>query len=292
MVEPIVSVIMPVFNGEEYLIEAIDSVVNQTFKDFEFIIINDGSTDNSLKIIESFKEKDSRIRIISRENKGLIFSLNEGIQNSEGQFIARMDADDICLPQRFEKQIKLMKTNNLDICGGHYFIIDEHGKYLDSIITPVEKNAILLNLAENVPFAHGSVMIKKELFKSNKYGDSKYTAVEDYSLWIDLYNRNYKFGNVDDFIFKYRDFQNSFSKTKLKKMNNERKMLSNNFTSEYIVELKESIDITLNKHSLSVWEENYLQLVSYKLRYKCLQVSKKVSKKSLIVGLTKYVFAN
>ena len=89
---------MSVYNAEKYIEEAIESVLNQTYNKFEFIIINDGSKDNSLKIIEKFLSKDDRIILIDRENKGLVASLNEGILKSKGNFIARMDADDICLP--------------------------------------------------------------------------------------------------------------------------------------------------------------------------------------------------
>lgn len=94
---PTISVVISVYNGEKYLSEAIESVLNQTYKDFEFIIINDGSTDNSLEIIKKYQNQDERIVLISRENKGLVSSLNEGIEKAKGKYIARMDADDICL---------------------------------------------------------------------------------------------------------------------------------------------------------------------------------------------------
>ena len=97
---------MSVYNGEKYLVKAIESILNQTYTKFEFIIVNDGSSDNSLKIIKEFMKKDNRIILINRENKGLPYSLNEGISIAKGKYIARMDADDISLSERFEKQIK------------------------------------------------------------------------------------------------------------------------------------------------------------------------------------------
>src|SRR5690606_5635129 len=102
--DKLVTVLMPAFNPGKYLPEAIESILSQTYSDFEFLIINDGSTDDTLEVIKSYK--DSRIRLISRENKGLINTLNEGIDAASGQLIARMDADDICLSTRLEKQVK------------------------------------------------------------------------------------------------------------------------------------------------------------------------------------------
>ena len=108
---------MSVYNAEKYIEEAIQSVLNQTYNNFEFIIINDGSEDNSLEMLKNFLA-DDRIILIDRENKGLVSSLNEGILKSKGNFIARMDADDICLPNRFEEQLNFMKKNSdVGVCG-------------------------------------------------------------------------------------------------------------------------------------------------------------------------------
>ncbi len=96
---------MPVYNAEKYLRESIESILNQTYKNFEFIIINDGSTDYSLKIINEYYKKDCRIKIISRENKGLVYSLNEGISIAKGEYIARMDGDDVCNLDRLENKL-------------------------------------------------------------------------------------------------------------------------------------------------------------------------------------------
>ena len=114
---PLISVILPVYNAEKYLAEAIDSILNQTFTDFEFIIINDGSTDNSLSILQSYQTQDSRIRLFSRENKGIVMTMNEGIDLARGEWLARMDADDIAMPSRFERQLQHLKETSADICG-------------------------------------------------------------------------------------------------------------------------------------------------------------------------------
>ena len=109
--EPKISVIMSVFNGSKFLADAIQSILNQTFKEFELIIIDDGSTDNSLNIIRSFESGDSRIKVISKLNEGLAKSLNAAISASQGDFIARMDADDISYKNRLEKQYEYMQKN-------------------------------------------------------------------------------------------------------------------------------------------------------------------------------------
>src|SRR5215218_8009066 len=107
---PQVSVILPVYNGEAYLQEAVDSILAQTFTDFELLIINDGSTDDSERIIDSYK--DSRVKHLKNEqNRGLIFSLNRGVEAAKGAYIARMDADDVALPERLEKQMQYLKQN-------------------------------------------------------------------------------------------------------------------------------------------------------------------------------------
>lgn len=122
----VISVVMSVYNAEKYLDEALQSILNQNF---EFIIINDGSTDKSLEIIEKYKYQDTRIVLISRENRGLIASLNEGIELAKGKYIARMDADDISLPNRFEEQLKIMENDKeIVVCGSWINVFGENRK--------------------------------------------------------------------------------------------------------------------------------------------------------------------
>ena len=128
---PLVTVLMPVYNGEKYLKEAIESILNQTFKDFEFLIINDGSTDNSVKIIQSFN--DLRIRLIHNEsNIGLIKTLNKGLKLSNGKYIARMDCDDVSLPKRLSVQINFMEKHpEIGVCGSWVKIIGLEQKFIN-----------------------------------------------------------------------------------------------------------------------------------------------------------------
>ena len=109
---PKISVVMPVLNGEKYLAEAIESILNQTFQDFEFIIVDDGSTDQTPEILRSYANKDSRIQIVTNPiNRGIGYSRNRGIALSRGEYIANMDADDLCLPERFEKQVRFLDSH-------------------------------------------------------------------------------------------------------------------------------------------------------------------------------------
>ena len=210
----IISIIMPVYNAEFFLEECIQSVLKQSYKNFEFIIINDGSTDKTLSIIENFMNTDDRIICVSREKKGLIFSLNQGLNLSTGTYIARMDGDDICYPERLEMQYNFMIKNQLDICGGDYNTICENGLFKKKYIVPKEHSEILISMASNVPFAHPSVMIKKAFLVNNKltYGMYGHNYGEDIDLWMNMYSAGAKFGNLAAPVLKYRQVHNSCSR--------------------------------------------------------------------------------
>lgn len=160
---PLISVVMPVYNAELYLDEAIQSITNQTYKKFEFIIINDGSTDKSLEIIKKYKDEYSRIVLISRENKGLVFSLNEGISKAKGKYIARMDADDISLSTRLEEQVAFMEENQeIGVCGSWVEVFGDNRKNTIWKM-PKSNEELKTRLLFSVPVAHPSVMMRKEI---------------------------------------------------------------------------------------------------------------------------------
>lgn len=214
---PTVSVIMSVYNGERFLKEAIESILNQTFTDFEFLIINDGSTDDSVKIIESFK--DERIKLINNEkNLKLIASLNKGIKIAKGKYIARMDCDDISVNERLEKQVEFLeKFNDYGLVGTWYTVIDGNGNDQYNVSYPSSNDLIKLFLSLNCPLAHGSIMGRTELFKENLYGSKDSYAVEDYELWTRI-SKLTKIHNIPEYLFKYRIYGESFSDTKTKAM--------------------------------------------------------------------------
>jgi len=292
-----ISVVMSVYNAEIYLDEAIQSILNQTYKDFEFIIIDDGSTDKSLEIIGKYKNQDERIVAISRENRGLITSLNEGIEKARGQYIARMDADDISLPKRFEEQIKLMESENIDICGGHYFIINENNTFIDCFIAPLEEKSILNFLCYTPPFGHPTVIIKKEFMINNNllYGTTKYKIAEDYALWIEFWNKNAKFGNANVFLLKYRDFNNSLSKKNKIDIFNETSKISKQFILQNKDVLHENLKL-LDINTMTKREQEIVVLILCELVYSDFQIKyiktlKTINKRTLVCGILKF-FSN
>ena len=188
---PKVSVVMSVYNSEKYLEEAIDSILNQTFQDFEFIIINDGSTDNSLQILKSYS--DTRLIVINQHNIGLTKSLNKGINIAKGQYIARMDSDDISLPQRFEKQIEFLDKNQDVVCIGTLSVfLNSQGKIINH--QPLyKKNIVNELLLKDNAFTHGSAMFrKKETLKIGKYREY-FIYAQDFDLWL----RMSEIGKID-----------------------------------------------------------------------------------------------
>jgi glycosyltransferase involved in cell wall biosynthesis len=282
-----ISVIMPVYNAEKYLEEAIESVLNQTYKNFEFIIINDGSIDKSLEIIYKYQKKDKRIVLINRKNKGLITSLNEGIEKSSGSYIARMDADDISLAKRFERQIKLMELENLDICGGHFLSINNFGEPISLNLTPIGHDLCTLSLISKVPFAHPSVMIRKSFLEKNdiKYGQSLNNKAEDFDLWIRLHEKGAKFSNVNKIIFKYRIVKNSLSKINNLKIKQETKAMTKLFcknNKNYILEILDKKMHNLNLEEESLFVRAYYKLFLKKANFFKFKKLKKFSKKVIL----------
>jgi glycosyltransferase involved in cell wall biosynthesis len=215
-----VSVVLPVYNGGEFLTEAIESILGQSHIDFELIIIDDGSTDRSLSIINRFAGVDARIRVVSRENRGLVSSLNEGFKLCTGKYIARMDADDISSPDRFFEQVAKLEETGADFCGCHFFVVDEKSAYLEARVVSCKEFLTPIILSRSTPFAHGSVLIRREFLVNSalEYDATFCTFAEDYCLWVQCFMAGGRFVNCDKFLFTYRELDSSLS-TKHKKKN-------------------------------------------------------------------------
>lgn len=209
---PEISVILPVYNAQLFLKEAIDSVLQQSFSNFELIIINDGSTDKSHEIIIGYK--DERIIYREQKNSGLAATLNNAIHLARAEYIARMDNDDVSLPDRFEKQLKFMKEHpQTGLLGTATEIIDENGKTTSRFMQhPCGNVALKLALMFNNPFVHASVMFKKSVFvKAGEYSvDQNY--FEDYNLWSRM-ARVSNIANLSQRLLKYREVSTSMSRT-------------------------------------------------------------------------------
>jgi len=180
-----ISVIMSVFNNECHLKESIQSILDQTYDKFEFIIVDDSSTDNSLRIIENFMLKDSRIRLIrNSKNIGLTKSLNIALKLAKGDYIARMDADDISKPLRFERQLNFLnKHKDYAIIGTRSIIIDKSSTPISYMKTPYSDRQIRKTFPLKNAFIHSSVMFSRNIVEQIGYYDESFTFAQDYELW-------------------------------------------------------------------------------------------------------------
>ena len=184
---PAISVAMSVYNNEDYLALAIDSILAQDFRDFEFLILNDGSTDGSAAIIESYAAKDNRVRAIHRDNKGLVFSLNQMLEESRAPLIARMDGDDIADPTRLSKQMNfIQKHPEYGVVGTWTTDIDETGNrfYLTGEDQPTTHDGFVAAIGKQQIMCHPSVLMRRDLVLSVGGYHGAFKHCEDYDLWL------------------------------------------------------------------------------------------------------------
>lgn len=203
---PLVSIILPVYNAENYLDFTIKSVISQTYQNWDLIIVDDGSSDNSLNISKNFAKKDERIRVIyDGVNKKLPYRLNQLIDLSNGEFIARMDADDIMHPNRLEKQIEFLKNNeNYDLVSTGLISIDNKNNVkgfrgVDKTYTDFSKPKL------SYPIVHPSVLARRTWYQRNRYSEN-YPRAEDFDLWTrSIINKDFKMAVLPDLLLFYRE---------------------------------------------------------------------------------------
>ncbi|WNY31777.1 glycosyltransferase family 2 protein [Acinetobacter calcoaceticus] len=299
----LVSVVLPAYNAELYLKEAIDSVLSQTCTDFELIVINDGSLDRTEEIILSYS--DSRIVYVKNEqNLGLIGSLNKGIDLAKGKYIARMDADDICCPDRFEKQISFLENNNdYVICGTAAYRFYSNNKSNNNIFRVPESDGLIrLKTLFNSPFIHPSIMMRNSIVKEKILNfDIQYKYAEDYKFWSQLlkYGKAY---NLQEKLLYYRLTPNSqtvIGNSDLTK----RKLVLGDIQRSYF---REAYGIILNDNELDLVfylsnldRMTMLSFAEYDLMsinnfFNCITnklVSKNVSRKDISSTLSKVYFS-
>jgi len=211
-----ITVLMPVFNGAAFLSEAIDSVILQTYRDFDFLIINDGSTDDSERIILSYD--DPRIKYLKNEsNAGIIATLNRGLDNISSKYIIRMDADDLALPQRIQVQVDYMDKNPDIVLAGSGKINFSSGKEVsEEVIRPiVDEKILFFRSIFNTCIPHPSAIFRNDIVqKYNIRYDEAYFGAEDKAMWLDMAAYG-KLGNINDPLIKYRAHENQISFTKI-----------------------------------------------------------------------------
>jgi glycosyltransferase involved in cell wall biosynthesis len=204
-----------VYNAERYLVEAVDSILAQTFGDFELILIDDGSTDGSPAILNKYAATDPRVRMIRRPNRGLTKSLNDCLQMARGEFFARMDADDVCMPNRFEHQINYMRAHpDVVLLGGAYDLIDGSGRLLRHVTQPQDDAALQeICLSGRTPICHPSAMMRREPTLRVGGYDEQFAVAQDLDLWLRLGEVG-KMASLPQTLVKYRLHPKSISETK------------------------------------------------------------------------------
>ena len=201
--QPCISVLMPAYNAEKYIGEAIESVLNQTFKDFELIVVNDGSTDRTEEIILSFS--DPRIRYVKNEkNIGVISTRNKSVDLATGKYCALLDADDISLPQRFETQLRFFEKNpDYVLCGSWAYIIDNKGNRTGKIKFIDSDNLLKISYLFSNALVNSSIMLKTDILKKFKYRPEILIS-EDFDLFLRMVNAGLKIANLPEYLIKYR----------------------------------------------------------------------------------------
>tara|TARA_B110000261_G_C13055909_1_gene346140 strand:+ start:288 stop:1091 length:804 start_codon:yes stop_codon:yes gene_type:complete len=218
-----ISVVMSVFNHEDYVSDAIESILGQTYQNLEFLIINDGSTDGSLKIILKYSKLDSRIIVINQGNLGLTRSLNIGIRQSSGDYIARQDADDISALNRLEKQLDAIQKYELDIVTTRAF---KNNKIVPNRIILSFNNSSILKTG-NI-FIHGSFFIDRKVFDMQMY-DEKFQYAQDFKFILDALFNNLKIGVMIESLYYLNNIYTSISNTKKIEQNEYSSVAISNF---------------------------------------------------------------
>lgn len=206
---PKVTVLMPVYNGEKYLKDAIESILWQDYSDFELLIVNDGSTDQSEKIILSFSDK--RIRLVNNgSNIGLVNTLNKGLELAEGEYVARMDCDDISAKNRLSVQVNYMEANtNVAACGSFYYLLLNGKKALADF--PIHQDEMNCFLIFNCPIAHPTVILRMSVIRNQKMKyRPEFLHAEDYDFWSRL-TEVASIANVKDALLDYRVHPNQIT---------------------------------------------------------------------------------
>lgn len=243
---PLISVVLPAYNAELYVREAVESILAQSFGNFELIVINDGSRDGTGEILQNLRDKDPRIILLSRENRGLVYSLNEGISLARGKWIARMDADDISLPCRFERQLFWLEQTGSDMCGSWVQFFGTSDRRI--IQHPQSDAAIKLSILFGSPFAHPSVLMRAELAKQLQY-DGSWESCEDYDLWERAARAEWRMSNIPEVLLQYRQHPAQISATAAQRQHK----LTQNVRLRYWNYICEKLGLDLNLAE-SVWQ--------------------------------------
>lgn len=208
MTSTTISVVMPAYNAEKFIGESIESVINQTYQDWELIVVDDGSKDRTAEIAQGYADKDSRIKVFTKENGGISRALNYGLERAQSPWIARLDADDIALPERFAKQLAIAESNpDVVIWGSWVHQINVYGQrvgFIKFYPTTTQEFYEMRARGEPVRTVHPSVLFKKEVALAAGGYDPEMDGVEDSDLWARMYNTHGPMLNIPDYLTLYR----------------------------------------------------------------------------------------
>jgi glycosyltransferase involved in cell wall biosynthesis len=213
---PAVSVLMPIHNGEQTLAEAVQSILAQTFKDFELIAVDDGSTDRTLLILEGFAKHDSRVKVLSRPNTGIAGALNDAIEEARGEFLARMDCDDVALPERFEKQVAFLRSHpDYVLLGSRVLLVEPYGTPMYATDHETEHSKIAAQLLQGVGWAvvHPAAMMRASAVKTAGGYRADRVPIEDLDLFLRLTEMG-KAANLPEVLLHYRQHLESTNHTR------------------------------------------------------------------------------
>ena len=239
-IAPKISLIMSVYNGEDYLAETIDSVLSQTFTEWEFIIINDCSTDKTSQMLEEYAAKDNRIKVHTNEtNLRLPSSLNKALSLAQGKYVARMDADDICMPDRLQKQYDFMESNRQIDLSSCRFMTLKNGVYSSGGCGGKDDDASIkaLLLVTN-PILHPGIIAKAEVIKELCY-DKNFTCTEDMELWTRFVLNNKRVEILSEYLMIYRLHDKQITETTLDKQKNEVIKIQKTYLSQLLKPMTE-----------------------------------------------------
>jgi glycosyltransferase involved in cell wall biosynthesis len=204
---PFVSVVMPVYNADRFLAEAIESVLAQSYRNLELIVVDDGSTDRSLEIAQQLAERDPRVKVVRNErNLGIVRTRNRAFDeaNPASRYFAVLDSDDVCMPDRLTLQVAFLEGHpEHAIVGGNTLIIDENGVELGRRVYPSTHEALISVITRYNPIAQPTVTIRRSALQSVGRYDERYSRCQDYDLWLRMAARH-KIANLDAFTLKYR----------------------------------------------------------------------------------------
>ena len=283
MSEPTISVVMPTYNEAEYVERAVASIRAQTFSDFEIVVVDDGSTDGTVELVQAFE--DDRIRVVRREGEtGITSALNRGVGESSGRYVARHDADDWSHPKRFERQVEVLEARpELALLGTGAYLVDATGDTIGR--RRVLERPGLRDLLEHNEFVHGSVVMNREALQSVGGYDEWFETTEDYDLWIRL-AEEYPVGNVDEPLYYFRQHDESIYGSDLERLKLYHVVAARRATDEGFPALRRRIEtdgIEVVAEDLTGDERAWLEaeLAREFLRYGDLEASRKRSRRAI-----------